>query len=45
MYSVTRATQNEALLWKIAILKMKNPPVGAGIFCPLPILFIYISPC
>ncbi len=38
MYSVTRATQNEALLWKIAILEMEKPSVGAGTFCPLPIL-------
>jgi hypothetical protein len=37
-YTVTRATQNEALLWKVAVLGMKKPPVGAGTFCPSPIL-------
>jgi hypothetical protein len=27
-YSVTKANQNEALLWKIAVLGMEKPPVG-----------------
>ena len=36
---------NEALLWKSAGLGMKNPRVGAGTFCPLPMLVIYIPPC
>jgi hypothetical protein len=38
IHTVTRATQNEALLWKITVLGMKKPPVGAGTFYPLPIL-------
>jgi hypothetical protein len=33
-YTVTRATQNEALLWKIAVLRMKKPHVGDGTFFP-----------
>jgi hypothetical protein len=37
-YTVTKANQNEALLWKIAVLGMEKPPVGAGTFCPLPFL-------
>jgi hypothetical protein len=24
---------------------MKKPPLGAGTFCPLPILIFYIDPC
>jgi hypothetical protein len=45
IHTVTRATQNEALLWNIAGLGMKKTPVGAGTFCPLSILVFYISPC
>jgi hypothetical protein len=41
IYTVTRATQNEALLWKITVLGMTKPPVGAGTFCPLSILVFY----
>jgi len=44
-YTVTRATQNEALLWKITVLGKKKLPVGGGTFCPLPILVFYILPC
>jgi hypothetical protein len=44
-YTVTKATQNEALLWKVAVLGMVKPPVGAGTFCPSPILAFYIPPC
>jgi hypothetical protein len=36
------SNQNEALLWKIAVLGMKKPPVGAGTFCLLPMLVFYI---
>jgi hypothetical protein len=43
--TVTQANQNEALLWKIEVLGMKKPPVGAGTFFPLPMLVIYIPPC
>jgi hypothetical protein len=39
------SNQNETLLWKIAVLGMKNPPVGAGTFKPSPILLFYILPC
>jgi hypothetical protein len=35
----------QALLWKIAVLEVKNPPVGAGTFCPLSILIFYILLC
>jgi len=41
IYTVTRATQNEALLWKITVLGMTKPPVGAGTVCPLSILVFY----
>ncbi len=44
-YTVTKGTQNEALLWKIAVLGMGKDPVGAGTFCPSPILVFYIPPC
>ncbi len=44
-YTVTKANQNEALLWKIEVLGMKKPTVGAGTFCPSPILVFYIPPC
>jgi hypothetical protein len=44
-YTVTKANQNEALLWKIAVLGMKKPPVGPGTFFPSPILVFYIPPC
>jgi hypothetical protein len=40
-----KANQNEALLWKIAVLRMKEPPVGTGTFCPSPMLVFYISQC
>jgi hypothetical protein len=36
-YTVTKGTKNEALLWKIAVVGM-----GAGTFCPSPILVFYI---
>jgi hypothetical protein len=40
--TVTKANQNEALLWKVAVLEMEKPPAGAGTFCPLPLLaFLY----
>jgi hypothetical protein len=45
LYTVTRTTQNEAVLWKSAGPGMKKPPVGAGTFCPLPILIFYFLPC
>jgi hypothetical protein len=44
-YTVTRATQNVALLWKVAVIGRTKPPVGAGTFCPLPILVYYIPSC
>jgi hypothetical protein len=28
--TVTKASQNKAFLWKIAVLGMKKPPVGAA---------------
>jgi hypothetical protein len=42
-----KANQYEALLWKIAVLGTKNPPVSAGIFSPSPMLVLvfYIPPC
>jgi hypothetical protein len=36
---------NEAFLWKIAVLGMEKPPIGAGTFCPSPVLVLYIPPC
>jgi hypothetical protein len=45
VFAHTRTTQNEALLWKVAVPGMKKPPVGVGTFCPLSILVFYISPC
>jgi hypothetical protein len=45
LYTVTRTTQNEAVLWISAGLGMKKPPVGAGTFCHLPILIFYFLPC
>ncbi len=36
-----QATQNEAILWKIAVLGREKPPVGAETFCPSPILAFY----
>ncbi len=44
-YTVTKATQNEALLWKIAVLGREKLPVGTGAFFPFPILAFYIPPC
>jgi hypothetical protein len=44
IYTVTRTTQNEALLWKITVLGMKKPPVGARTFCPLSKLLFYSRP-
>jgi hypothetical protein len=41
MYTVTRATPNEALLWKITVLGMIKTPVGAGTFWPLSIPYCY----
>jgi hypothetical protein len=41
---VTKANENEALLWKIAVLRKKSP-VGARTFCPSPILVFYIPSC
>jgi hypothetical protein len=41
-YTVTKANQNEALLWKTAVLEMKKPPVVAGTFCPSTMLVFYI---
>jgi hypothetical protein len=32
VYTATKAKQNEALLWKTAVLGMKKPPVGARTF-------------
>jgi hypothetical protein len=40
-----KANQNEALLWKIAVLGMKKPPVGAGNVFPSPMLVFYIPSC
>ncbi len=34
-YTVTRTTQNEALLWKIAVLGMKKVPCGCRNILPL----------
>jgi hypothetical protein len=31
-YTVTKAYQNEAFLWKISVLGLKKPTVGAGTF-------------
>ena len=42
--TVTKANQDEALLWKVAVLGMEKPPVSAGTFCPLPMLAFYIPP-
>ncbi len=36
LHTVTRATQNEALLLKSEVLGMKKPPVGDGHFAPCP---------
>jgi hypothetical protein len=44
-YTVTKANQNEALLWKDAELGMEKPRVGAGTFCLSPMLAFYIPPC
>jgi hypothetical protein len=45
VYTVTKANQNEALLWKVAVLGKEKPPVGAGTFFPSPTLVFYIPPC
>ena len=42
---MTKANQNEALLWKVAVLGMVKPPVGAGTFCRSPMLVFYSPPC
>ena len=42
LYTVTKTTQNEALLWKITILGKDKILVGAGTFYTSPILVIYI---
>jgi hypothetical protein len=45
-HTVTRAAQNEALLWKIAVLGMKKAPCWCrNILRPSPILLFYIPPC
>jgi hypothetical protein len=44
-YTVTKANQNEALLWKVAVLGKEKPPVSAGTFFPSPTLVFYIPPC
>jgi hypothetical protein len=44
-YTVTKDSQNEALVWKIAVLGKKKPPVGAETFCPSPMQEFYIPPC
>jgi hypothetical protein len=44
-YTVTKANQNEALLWKVAVLGKEKPPVGAGTFFPSPTLVFYNPPC
>ena len=36
---------NEAFLWKTAVLGREKPTVGAGTSCPWPILVFYIPPC
>ena len=36
---------NEAFLWKTAVLGREKPPVCAGTSCPWPILVFYIPPC
>jgi hypothetical protein len=38
-YTVTKAAQNEALLWKVAVLGMVKPPVDAGTFVFFSIFF------
>jgi hypothetical protein len=40
--TVTKANQNEALLWNIAVLGMEKSPDGAGKFCSSPMLVFYI---
>jgi len=35
LYTVTRTTQNEALLWKVAVLGMKKPPCWCRNILPL----------
>jgi hypothetical protein len=42
-YTVTKANQNEALLWKIAVLGTKKSPVGARKFSPSPMAGILHS--
>jgi hypothetical protein len=44
-YTVTKANQNEAQLWEIAVLGMEKPPAGVGTFCPLSMLLYYNPPC
>ncbi len=38
-------TNNDALFWKIAVLGMERPPVGAGTSCSSPMLYFNIPPC
>jgi hypothetical protein len=45
LYTVTKGTQKEALLWKIAVLRMEKNPVGVGTFCPSLMLVFNIPPC
>jgi hypothetical protein len=40
-YTVTKANQNEAQLWEIAVLGMEKPPAGVGTFCPLSMLVYF----
>jgi hypothetical protein len=44
-YTVAKDNQNETLLWKIAVLGMKKPHVGAGTFCSSLMLVFYIPQC
>jgi hypothetical protein len=44
LYTVTRSNQNEALLWKSAVMGVQKAPVDTGTFCSSPILVFYIPP-
>jgi hypothetical protein len=44
-HTVTKADHNEALLWKIAVLKNGKAPVSAGTFCPSGMLVFFFPPC
>ncbi len=45
LHTVTKAIQNEAPLWKHAVLGMEKDPADAGTFCTSPILVFNIPPC